>query len=60
MTTMVLCDLCPNDISLVPAEYRVEFHRIGGPKMPDGDTSSDKPVDLCQRHYDKVWECLHA
>jgi hypothetical protein len=49
---MTLCDMCPNDLSLVPAEFHLDFTRV-----KDG-SCADWAVDLCKRHYEEIYDFI--
>ena len=49
---ITLCDLCPNDLSLVRAQFHLEFTRI------KDDSWADRSVDLCKMHYEVVYEFI--
>ena len=55
---VTLCDRCPSDeFPLQIAKYRVSFARLNG--QPFGGQAggiADPAVDLCQTHYDELWE----
>ena len=57
---VTLCDWChPKD---TPATFRVSFARImppGPPNLGGMVAESDKPIDLCKKHYDEMW-CGHG
>ena len=56
---IMICDLCPPQ-EHATALYRVSFNRVGpgALRMPDGDTSSDRPIDMCQKHYDEIFQAI--
>jgi hypothetical protein len=55
---MIVCDLCPPK-DMVKALYHIEFWRIppAGSKGME-DNKADRPVDLCQMHYDATFEYM--
>jgi hypothetical protein len=49
---LTICDLCPQR-NFIPAIYRLNFSRL-----PTTIGSADRPIELCQKHYDEAYRLI--